>query len=193
MKRFSRRDALSLAVLSSVPALPPTATDSADFELVGLGRRFDSIAAKLDFAIDRGFDIDWSDLKEFGRMVDEIVAMPAATIDGLCVKARVGCWGLLGDLDDPGEKATADKRITLSIIARAQDFASGSSRRIAMMADVSIIIPVVRDRRRACRHGRLNEMAPLGVRHSRAQSVTSVRQDQPHAHCERDQDVRERL
>ena len=62
-----------------------------------------------------------------------------------------------------------------------------------MMADVSIIISVARDRRRACRHGRWNEMAPLGVRHSRAQSVTSVRQDQPHALRERDQDVRERL
>jgi hypothetical protein len=41
---------------------------------------------------------------------------PATTIDGLCVKARVGCWGLLGDLDDPGEETPAGKRISLSIM-----------------------------------------------------------------------------
>ena len=116
MKRFSRRDALSLPVFSSVPGLTPTGIGGADFEILGLGRRFDSITAKLDFAIDRGFNIDWSDLKESGRIVDEIVVTPATTIEGLCVKARVGCWGLLGDLDDPGEETPADERITLSII-----------------------------------------------------------------------------
>ena len=104
MKRISRRDLFSLAALFSIPALPTTDTDGADFEIIGLGRRFDAMAAKLDLAIDRGSNIDWSDLKEFGRTVDEIVVTPATTIEGLCVKARVGCWGLLGDLDDPGEK-----------------------------------------------------------------------------------------
>ena len=116
MKRISRRDLFSLAASSSIPALPPTDTDGADFEIIGLGRRFDAMAAKLDFAIDRGSNIDWSDLKEFGRTVDQIVVTPATTIEGLCVKARVGCWGLLGDLDDPGEKAPADERISLSIM-----------------------------------------------------------------------------
>jgi len=115
MKRISRRDALSLAVLSSVPALPTIDTDGVDFEIIGLGRRFDAMAAKLDFAIDRGFNIDWSDLKEFGRIVDQIIVTPATTIEGLCVKARVGCWGLLGDLDDPGEETPAGERISLSI------------------------------------------------------------------------------
>ena len=74
------------------------------------------MAAKLDLAIDHGPNIDWSDLKEFGRIVDQIVVTPATTIEGLCVKARVGCWGLLGDLDDPGEETPAGERITLSII-----------------------------------------------------------------------------
>ena len=46
--------------------------------------------------------------------VDKIVVAPATTIEGLCVNAHVGCWRLLGHLDDPGEKATASERITLS-------------------------------------------------------------------------------
>ena len=114
MKKISRRSALFSAGLLSL--LGPTRAETADFELIGLGRQFDAVAAKLDRAIEHGLNIDWSDLKEFGGIVDEIVAMPATTIEGLCVKARVGCWGLLGDLDDPGEKATADERITLSIM-----------------------------------------------------------------------------
>ena len=77
-----------------------THVEAADFELTGLGRQFDAVAAKLDRAIEHGLNIDWSDLKEFGRIVDEIVVTPATTIEGLCVKARVGCWGSLGDLDD---------------------------------------------------------------------------------------------
>ena len=109
-----RRSALFSAGLLSL--LGPTRAEATDFELIGLGRQFGAVAAKLDRAIEHGLNIDWSDLKEFGRIVDEIVAMPATTIEGLCVKARVGCWGLLGDLDDPGEKTPAGERVSLSII-----------------------------------------------------------------------------
>ena len=52
------------------------------------------MAAKLDRAIEHGLNIDWSDLEDFGRIVDEIVVTPATTIEGLCVKARVRCWAL---------------------------------------------------------------------------------------------------
>ena len=114
MKKISRRSALFSAGLLSL--LGPTRAEAADFELIGLGRQFDAVAAKLDRAIEHGLNIDWSDLKEFGRIVDEIVVTPATTIEGLCVKARVGCWGLLGDLDDPGEETPAGERITLSIM-----------------------------------------------------------------------------
>ena len=114
MKKISRRSALFSAGLLSL--LGPTRAEAADFELVGLGRQFDAVAAKLDRAIEHGLNIDWSDLEDFGCIVDKIVATSATTIDGLCVKARIGCWGLLGDLDDPGEKATADERIGLSIM-----------------------------------------------------------------------------
>src|SRR6185437_11555737 len=114
MKKLSRRSALFSAGLLSL--LGSTHVEAADFELIGLGRQFDAVAAKLDRAIEHGLNIDWSDLKEFGRIVDEIIVTPATTIEGLCVKARVGCWGLLGDLDDPGEETPAGERITLSIM-----------------------------------------------------------------------------
>ena len=114
MKKLSRRSALFSAGLLSL--LGQTHAETADRELIGLGRQFDAVAAKLDRAIEHGLNIDWSDLQEFGGIVDEIVVTPATTIEGLCVKARVGCWGLLGDLDDPGEETPAGERITLSIM-----------------------------------------------------------------------------
>jgi len=114
MKNISRRSALFSAGLLSL--LGPAHAKAADRELIGLGRQFDAVAAKLDGAIEHGLNIDWCDLKEFGGIVDEIVAMPATTIEGLCVKARVGCWARLGDLDDPGEETPAGERITLSIM-----------------------------------------------------------------------------
>jgi len=113
-KNISRRSALFSAGLLSF--LGPAHAEAADRELTGLGRQFDAVAAKLDRAIEHGLNIDWSDLKEFGRIVDEIIVTPATTIEGLCVKARVGCWARLGDLDDPGEETPAGERITLSIM-----------------------------------------------------------------------------
>ena len=114
MTRISRGSALFSAGLLSL--LGPTRAEAADFELIGLGRQFDAAAAKLDRAIEHGLNIDWSDLEYFGRIVDKIVVTPATTIDGLFVKARVGCWDLLGDLDDPGEETPAGERISLSIV-----------------------------------------------------------------------------
>ena len=43
------------------------------------------------------------------------VATPATTMEGLYVKARAGCWALLGDLD-ADEHASADQRMALSIM-----------------------------------------------------------------------------
>jgi len=116
MKRFSRRSALFSPVLASLPLFGPPRANATDIELVGLGRQFDTTAAKLDNAIEPALDVNWSLLEEFGRIVNKIAVTPATTIEGLCVKARVGCWGLLGDLDDPGEETPAGERITLSIM-----------------------------------------------------------------------------
>ena len=114
MKKISRRSALFSAGLLSL--LGPTRAEATDFELIGLGRQFDAVAAKLDRAIEHGLNIDWSDLEDFGRIVDQIVVTPATTIDGLCVKARVRCWARLGDLDDHGEQSTDEDRMALSIV-----------------------------------------------------------------------------
>jgi hypothetical protein len=108
MKKVSRRSALFSAGLLSLTG--STRAEAADRELIGLGQQFDSVATKLDRAIEHALNIEWSDLEDFGRIVDKIVVTPATTIEGLCVKARVGCWGLLGDLDDPGEEAPAGVR-----------------------------------------------------------------------------------
>jgi hypothetical protein len=64
---------------------------------------------------DDGLDVGWDTLYEFGRVLSEIVGTPAATIDGLCVKARVGCWGLLGDFDSADESA-AGAQMAFSIM-----------------------------------------------------------------------------
>jgi len=114
MKNISRRSALFSAGLLSL--LGQTHAEAADRELTGLGRQFDAVAAKLDRGIEHGLNIDWSDLKEFGGIVDEIVVTPATTIEGLCVKARVRCWARLGDLDDHGEQSTDEDRMALSIV-----------------------------------------------------------------------------
>jgi hypothetical protein len=92
MKQFSRRSALFSVALVSLPVHGPAHASAADTLLIGLGRRFDAIAAKLANAIEQALDVDWSLLQEFGRIVDEIIVNPATTIEGLCVKARVGCW-----------------------------------------------------------------------------------------------------
>ncbi len=115
MKQFSRRSVLC-SVVFSLPVLRRTEASGGDILLVGLGCQFDAISAKLDRAIEQAHHIDWSDLEEFGRIVDKIVATPATTIDGLCVKARVGCWALLGDLDDPDEETTAVEKMAVSIM-----------------------------------------------------------------------------
>jgi hypothetical protein len=99
MKQLSRRSALfsaaivPAAVLSSHVQIAGAAP-AADPELLALGRQFDAVAARLDHG-----DSAWETLEGFGRIYDEIVATPARTIEGLFVKARVECWGLLGDLD----------------------------------------------------------------------------------------------
>jgi hypothetical protein len=116
MRLLSRRSALfSAATIPAFVVARPVRALEDNSVLLALGRQFDAMAVKLDCAIEQALDIDWSDLEEFGRIVDEIVVTPATTIEGLCVKARVGCWGLLGDLDDPGEQSTAGERMSLSI------------------------------------------------------------------------------
>jgi hypothetical protein len=86
-----------------------------DGKLVVLGRQFESLATQIDHAIEDGTEIAWEVLHQLDGVEAEIVATPATTIDGLCVKARAACWALLGDLDPAGQ-STTDKRMAFSIL-----------------------------------------------------------------------------
>jgi hypothetical protein len=101
MKQFSRRSALFSAAIIPAVAMSRYAQSAAtDSALLALGRWFDSIAAQLD---DHGLDTDWDTL------------MPATTIEGLCVKARVGCWTLLGDFES-ADKSAAGAQMAFAIM-----------------------------------------------------------------------------
>jgi len=113
MKQFSRRSALfSMAIIPAAAAAGHTQSAATDGALLALGRRFDSSAAQLD---DHSRATDWGTLCEFDRVLTEIVGMPATTIEGLCVKARVGCWTLLGDFESADE-STAGAQMAFSIM-----------------------------------------------------------------------------
>ena len=113
MKLFSRRSALFSAAM--IPAVATTRPGEADAVLLALGRRFDLIAAQLDYAIEHSLDIDWDALYEFSDVEAEICATAATTIEGLYVKARAVCWALLGDLEYC-ERSPANERMGLSIV-----------------------------------------------------------------------------
>src|SRR6476646_1360927 len=103
MKQFSRRLALfSAAIVPAVAMTRHAQSAGTETALLALGRRFVSIAAQLD---DHSRDTDWDTLCEFDQVLTEIVGMPATTIEGLCVKARVGCWTMLGDFESADESA----------------------------------------------------------------------------------------
>jgi hypothetical protein len=106
-----------LAGLVAVPAaqFATGATITDDAKLIGLGRTFDTLAAEIDHAIERGLDIAMDVLEQLGDVSTEILTIQAKTIDGLSVKARVVCWALLGDLGSAND-TTLDKSMPLSIV-----------------------------------------------------------------------------
>ena len=102
MKQISRRSALYFAATAPTLAVSihPAIAD-ADPVLLELGRQFDAISAQLDHEL----RTEWKTLKEFDRILQQIVCTPATTLEGLLVKARVGCWILLGDFESADESA----------------------------------------------------------------------------------------
>jgi hypothetical protein len=92
--------AIGAATLASAPGQRP------DAELIDLGRQFEEIAAALDG------DNAEAALDRLAVIEPTIVAMPAATIEGILVKARAACWTLSGDLNPNGP--TTDVRMALS-------------------------------------------------------------------------------
>jgi hypothetical protein len=116
MNQLSRRLALFLAAI--IPAIAMSryvGSTEAEPVLLALGRRFDAVAAQLDYAIENRLDVEWKALEELGRIESQIFATPATTLEGFCVKARVGCWGMLGDFDAADDSA-AGARMAFSIM-----------------------------------------------------------------------------
>jgi len=104
---LSRRIALFAAAL---PFVLFSGLPKADIRLNELAFEFDRLAAKLD-----AYDSCLGDLDLFEKVFDEICSTPATTIEGLCVKARVGCWTLMGDFES-ATKATPGAQLAFSII-----------------------------------------------------------------------------
>jgi len=83
-----------------------------DRRLLELSRQFERVAEQLD---DHAKSLSFVDLVLFGRIHDEIAATSATTIEGLCAKARAGCWTLLGDFEAVDASATG-ARMAFSIM-----------------------------------------------------------------------------
>ena len=103
MQQISRRSALYFAAMvpaNAVSANPLVA--DADLLLIELGRRFDAISSQVD----RELRTETTMLEEFDRILAQTVNTRANTLEGLFVKARAGCWALLGDFDS-ADQSTA--------------------------------------------------------------------------------------
>jgi hypothetical protein len=81
-----------------------------DAQLNELEFEFDKLAARIDTS-----GLSLSELEQFGRLFDEICLTPATTMEGLCVKARVGCWTVLGDFYS-ANKSTPGAQAAFSIM-----------------------------------------------------------------------------
>jgi hypothetical protein len=114
---ISRRAALGSLTTSPllIGTSPVFAISHVDAHLLALSRDFNAAAAKLDDVLADGGDPHWELLEELSRLDSEIVATPATTMEGLCVKAQAACWALLGDID-PDAQTTTDQRMALSIV-----------------------------------------------------------------------------
>src|SRR5262245_4251413 len=108
MRGLSRRSVLCSVV---VPAAGLSfGIRHPDAPLLALSRQFELMARHLD---DPGQSV--KDLLFFGHLHDEIAAAEATTIEGLCAKARTGCWTLLGDFESVDASATG-ARMAFSIM-----------------------------------------------------------------------------
>ena len=98
---------------------------STDARILELGQEFDTLTAQIDHAIEDGTDIAWEVLHQLDGVEAKIVATPATTIDGLCVKARAACWALLGDFDSV-DQSTTDRRMMASIARDLMGLSKGT-------------------------------------------------------------------
>src|SRR5262245_18600187 len=109
---LSRRSLVRSAALPLLSAFGTTELAQPDAHILGLSRQFELIAKQLDDGAKPFLSID---LVLFGRVHDEIAETRATTIGGLCAKARMGCWTLLGDFESVDNSATG-ARMAFSIM-----------------------------------------------------------------------------
>ena|SRR5690349_3771661 len=108
MPALSRRSVLCSVVAAALGI--PFGIRDADAPLLAMSRQFELMARHLD---DPGRSV--RELLFFGHLHDEIAATSATTIEGLCAKARAGCWTLLGDFESVDDSATG-ARMAFSIM-----------------------------------------------------------------------------
>src|SRR5262245_24234487 len=108
MRTLSRRSVLCSV---AVPALGmPFGIRHPDAPLLALSRQFELMARHFD---DPGQSVQ--ELLSFGHLHAEIAPAQASTFEGLCAKARAGCWTLLGDFESMDASATG-ARMAFSIM-----------------------------------------------------------------------------
>ena len=105
--KCSRRIALFAA---SLPLARIFDVPKPDEKLSELWSEFIELATNLDSDQSSVCDLD-----RFETIFEKICSTRANTIGGLCVKARVGCWTLMGDFDSAGQ-SRSEARIAFSIM-----------------------------------------------------------------------------
>lgn len=114
---MSRRSVLGS--LAAAPALGSkglsTKRCTPDVQLLRFGYEFIEVAGKIDDAINGKSELTDELLDHLSSLDAKIIATPAITIDGLCVKAKAACWARLDDLD-PANQPTTDKRQAHGIV-----------------------------------------------------------------------------
>ena len=108
-----------------------------DAELIRLGRQFEAIAERIDFAIDHSgpghsyYDQTLTDaIADYGVVYDRISALRATTTAGLSVKARIVTWASAGKMH-PEDSAILIDPIALSL---AEDLLKVASQQSAAEA-----------------------------------------------------------
>lgn len=91
--------------ISGASATIPAIKTSPDAELIGLGAQFDDIAARIDFAVEHSgpgqsyYTRMLTDaIEAYGAVYVKVTVLPATSLEGLRVKARIAKWSSAGKM-----------------------------------------------------------------------------------------------
>lgn len=104
--------------LKNVPDCANSANDRSafiSFDWIGLGRRFDDVAASFDQSIQTKEGPSQETLDKMSAVEKQILEARATTLEGLRVKARAASWSFLGDWN-PADGTSTGERMALSIV-----------------------------------------------------------------------------